>query len=119
VRLQVILDREAFAISLGVTRPAALVDEDAGVCLTKLPKAEQGPGYAAALAAARKVFGSEWEQRAADYTLIIGQTLGRANKVFVDSRLHHTPLDKDEFLLEYETGGSKSDLLTFMDAHIN
>lgn len=119
VRMQVVLDREIIAITLGITWPAVLVDEDAGVCLTKLPKAAQPPGYAEAVAAARKVYGADWEQRAADYTLIIGQALGRANKVFVDARLHDTPLDKNKFLLEYETGGSKSDLLTFMDSHIN
>ena len=119
VRMQVVLDREIISITLGITWPAELVDEEAGACLTKRPKAEQSPGYTAAVAAARKVFGAEWEKRAADYSLIIGQALGRANKVFVDARLHHTPLDKAKFLLEYETGGSKSDLLTFMDAHIN
>ncbi len=119
VRMLVVLDGTPVPVTLGITWPAELVDEDAGECLTKLPKAAQGPGYADAVAAARKVFGAEWENQAAAYNLLIGQALGRANKVFTDAHLAGVTLDKDKFLLEYKTGGSKVDLLTFMSSRIN
>jgi integrase len=119
VRMQVVLDGEVVPVTLGITWPAELVDEDAGECLTKRPKGEQGPGYAAAVAAARKVYGLDWEKQAVAYNLLIGQALGRANKVFTDAHLAGVTLDKDKFLLEYKTGGSKVDFLTFMSSRIN
>ncbi|HEX8330132.1 MAG TPA: site-specific integrase [Hymenobacter sp.] len=119
VRMQVVLDREVIPIALGITWPAALVDEENGECLTKRPKADQGPEYAAALVAVRKVFGAEWEKQAVAYTLLIGQALGRANKVFTDGHLAGVTLDKDKFLLEYKTGGSKVDFLTYLSSRIN
>ncbi|MBH8559867.1 site-specific integrase [Hymenobacter sp. BT442] len=117
--MQVVLDSEVVPVALGITWPALLVDEDTGTCLTKLPKAQQGPSYAEAVAAAKKVFGADWEKQAADHNLIIGQALGRANKVFRDARMGEVALDKARFLTEYKTGGSKVDFLVFMSARIN
>lgn len=119
VRLQVVLDREIVFINLNIAWPAALVDEEAGRCLTKRPKAEQAPGYAEALAIAEKIYGAEWQKRGDDFTLLLGKALGRANDIFIAARLDEsraggTKLTKDQFLREYRTTGSPADFLAFM-----
>ena len=124
VRLQVVLDREPIFIPLKINWPALLVDEEAGRCLTKLPKEAQSEGYSEALALAQKIFGPEWKQRAEDFSLLMAKALGKANDVFIDDRLDEVRseekpvLTKEEFLRAYTTTGSKSDFLVFMDARI-
>lgn len=118
VRLQVVLDREIIVVNLGFTWPAELVDEQAGRCLTARPKAEQPPGYDQALAAAQKVFGPDWKAQADTYNLLLGNALGKANKIFTRALLDELPLSKETFLHDYQNTASKGDLLLFIDTQI-
>lgn len=123
LRLQIVFATEPLFIPLGITWPPLLVDEIAGACLTRLPKAVQPVGYAEAVAAAKTVHGVDWEQRATDFTLLLGNALARANDIFIEARLEETrsgtyALGKDEFLREYRTTGSKADFLAFMETRI-
>jgi integrase len=118
VRLQVVLDREIIFVTLGISWPATLVDEKSGECLTKLPKVEQGPDYLDAIATAKKKYGTEWEKRAEEFTLMCGKALGKTNKIFAYAHLNDIALGKEVFLKEYETTASKGDFLLFMETQI-
>lgn len=118
VRLQVILNREILFIGLDITWPQTLFDEEAGKCLTKLPATERPATYAQVIQSAAILFGSEWQQRAADNNLIIGKAQAKANEVFIQARLNEQSLTKEDFLREYQTAGSKADFITYMDARI-
>jgi site-specific recombinase XerD len=119
VRMQVILDSVVIPIGLGITWPAVLYDEKASKCLTKLPAARRPAGYEEAVQAARNAFGPEWEKRADDNNLLIGQALARANDIFVEARLAEgAQLTKESFLSLYKTQGNRTDFLVYMETQI-
>jgi hypothetical protein len=107
VRLLVVLDGRPVPIGLKVHWHPTLFNEEAGECLASLPPEERGPGYAQHLATATAAAGglTQLTQLAKDYNLIIGQAQGKANDIFVESRLSSQPLSAERFLLEYNTEG--------------
>jgi site-specific recombinase XerD len=115
VRLLVVLDGRAVPVGLKVNWAPALFDEDASKCLASVPAKERQPGYVEQLASATAAAGGSaaLAQLAKDYNLIIGQALGKANDIFVESRLSSQPLSAERFLLEYNTEGSKDDFVKY------
>ncbi|AMJ65059.1 tyrosine-type recombinase/integrase [Hymenobacter sp. PAMC 26628] len=115
VRLQVLLHRKPLPLGVGVTWPPAFFDKSAGRCLATLPKEHRGPDYRAQLSAAQDWAGgpAALVKRAEDYNLVLGQTQGKANGIFVEYRLSGNPLTAERFVAEFKTEGSKSDFVAF------
>ncbi|MGI4870462.1 MAG: tyrosine-type recombinase/integrase [Janthinobacterium lividum] len=118
LRLQVIINRALCPIGLGISWWPELFDESKGICVASLPAAGRPKNYRAVLAQARAVVGIAIEEdalakRAADYNLLIGQALGRANEVLVQYRLSKKPLTVEAFLEDYNSASSKTDFLAF------
>jgi integrase len=118
VRLQIILNRKVLLLPLGFAWPEVLFDKEAGRCLAKLPVGRRSKKYQEQFRAVQAVLGEEALKKAADYNLLIGQALGKANDIAVRYRLSNRHLTVDAFLREYNTGASKEDFLAYMGARI-
>lgn len=114
LRLQVIINGTVVPVGLNIGWWPQLFDEATGRCLDALPVARRPAGYKALLDAGEAVAGDGGlAKRAADYNLIAGQALGRANEVLVEFRLSKAPLTVAGFLEEYNQEASKTDFIQY------
>lgn len=100
--------------------PEALFDDALGTCLTSLPVASRPADYHEVIdqAVARAGGRRNFLKRAADYNLLMGQALAKANEVQVHWRLSNEVLTMDRFKRDYETAGSRTDFIAYFRAKI-
>jgi site-specific recombinase XerD len=118
IRLQIIINRVLHPIGLNISWWPELFDERDGKCLTSLPADARPKNYKVVLSQARAAAGIGIEEdalakRAADYNLLIGQALGKANDIIVQHRLSKKPLTVETFLEDYHSVAAKHDFLAF------
>jgi site-specific recombinase XerD len=118
LRLQIIINRAIHPISLNISWWPELFDESNGKCLTSLPAAARPKNYKTILSQARAAAGIGLEEdalakRAADYNLLTGQAMAKANDIIVTHRLSKKPLTVEGFLEDYQSVSAKHDFLAF------
>ncbi|MBO3272243.1 tyrosine-type recombinase/integrase [Hymenobacter defluvii] len=121
ILLLAVIHRKPHPLGLGIGWFPELFDEKDGRCLASVPKRARPEGYDAALRTATAWAGGTaeaLEKKAADYNLIIGKALSKANDVFVDFRLSGQPVTSEGFLYAYNTEGSKKDFIVYMERKI-
>jgi integrase len=121
IRLQVVINRKPQFIALGLGWFPELFDDEKGQCLASIAKKARPVGYEQALSTATAWAGGTpevLEKKAADYNLIIGKALSKANDVFVEFRLGGQVLTGEGFLYSYNTEGSKKDFVAYMEHKI-
>jgi site-specific recombinase XerD len=119
VRLQVIIGSEVWFHNLELSWPEILFDEKRSVCLTSLPLSVRPANYLQVVEAMTALAGGTQKafvKRGADYNLLIGQALAKANEVQVRWRLSGEVLTMERFKRDFETAGDKSDFITYYRA---
>lgn len=116
ILMRAILGREIWPCLLKISWAEMLFDEERGVCLTSLPAEQRPDGYDQVLQSMIVLAGGTAEalaKRAADYNLLIGKALAKANEVQILWRLSGQVMTMARFRIDFETSGSREDFLEY------